>query len=165
MLTDFKESITKKTDEELLEYLSNIDRYSPEALACVIRELKIRGRKFSDEELRKISEQIRQQNINDEKEYVFRPFFTLKKNVVTDLKACFDNGLLYFFFGHFRIRAFFPKYQRGIQKSVDCSIRYFVYLFCAIRWQPGAPFFGLYFVYQCCWWLPVDTCNLGLAYW
>lgn len=87
MLTDFKESITKKTDEELLEYLGKTDRYSPEALAFVIRELKIRGRKFSDEELRKISEQIHQQNIVPEKEHVFRPFFTLKKNVVTDLKA------------------------------------------------------------------------------
>jgi hypothetical protein len=31
---DFNESMTQKTDEELLEYLSNIDRYSPEALAA-----------------------------------------------------------------------------------------------------------------------------------
>jgi hypothetical protein len=87
MSEDINESVTKKTDKELLEYLRNTDRYSPESLVLVINELKVRGRKFSDEELKTINNQTGEEEEIIEKEYAFRPFFTLKKNVVSDSNA------------------------------------------------------------------------------
>jgi hypothetical protein len=58
MRTHFEELMTKKTVEELTEFIDNFDRYSPEALTSAINELKVRGRDFSDEELKSLNERI-----------------------------------------------------------------------------------------------------------
>jgi hypothetical protein len=46
MEINFEELMTKKSEEGLNDYLTNIDKYVPEAIYAAISELKKRGRKF-----------------------------------------------------------------------------------------------------------------------
>jgi hypothetical protein len=87
MYTDFRELMSNKTDAELMEYITNIDRYSHEALVAVVNELKVRGHNFPDEELRSINEKIQIKKEVEEEDGFFRSSKSLRKNVVTDPNA------------------------------------------------------------------------------
>ena len=87
MRTHFEELMSKKTVEELTEFIDNFDRYSPEALTAAVNELKVRGRNFSDEELKSLSERIEKKREIEEDESLFRSSKSLRRNVVTDPNA------------------------------------------------------------------------------
>lgn len=87
MRTHFEELMTKKTVEELAEFIDNFDRYSPEALTAAINELKVRGRDFSDEELKSLNERIEKKKEIEEEESLFGSSKSMRKNVVTDPNA------------------------------------------------------------------------------
>ena len=46
MGTSFKELMTKKSDEGLMDYLINFNKYTPDAITAAVDELKRRGRNF-----------------------------------------------------------------------------------------------------------------------
>ena len=87
MRTHFEELMAKKTIEELTEFINNFDRYSPEALTAAINELKVRGRDFSDEELKSLNERIEKKKEIEEEESLFGSSKSMRKNVVTDPNA------------------------------------------------------------------------------
>ncbi len=87
MSTHFEELMSKKTVEELLEYLNDFNRYSPEALSAVIKELKVRGQSFSDEELKSFKERIERKKEIEEEESLFTSSKSLRRNIVTDTRA------------------------------------------------------------------------------
>ena len=65
-MTEFESSLRKKTDEELMEYVGNFERYAPWALSAVVNELKERGTALSDEELNSLYEKIeKKKEINE----------------------------------------------------------------------------------------------------
>jgi hypothetical protein len=87
MRTHFEELMSKKTVEELMEFIENFDRYSPEALTAAISELKVRGKDFSDEELKSWNTRIEKMKEVEDEENIFGSSKSLKKNVVTDPNA------------------------------------------------------------------------------
>jgi hypothetical protein len=87
MRTHFEELMANKTVEELLEFISNFDRYSSQAITAAVNELKVRGQNFSDEELKSINEKIKKKKEIEEEEDIFRSSKSLRKNVVTDPNA------------------------------------------------------------------------------
>ena len=87
MRTHFDELMVKKTVEELTEFIDNFDRYSPEAITAAINELKVRGKDFSDEELKSLSERIEKKKEIEDEESLFGSAKTMRKNVVTDPNA------------------------------------------------------------------------------
>jgi hypothetical protein len=87
MRTHFEEYMANKTIDELLDYTTNFDRYSPEALTAAINELKVKGHIFSEEELSSLNERIIKKKDIEEEESIFRSSKSLRKNVVTDPDA------------------------------------------------------------------------------
>lgn len=86
MRTHFEILMEKKTEDELFEFINNFDRYSPEAITAAYNELKLRGKDFSDDEIKTINDRIRKkQDIEDED--LFNSSKSLRKNVVTDSNA------------------------------------------------------------------------------
>jgi len=88
-MTEFESSLRKKTDEELMEYVGNFERYAPWALSAVVNELKERGTALSDEELNSLYEKIeKKKEINEEETLnIFGYPKSWKKYVVTDPDA------------------------------------------------------------------------------
>lgn len=87
MSTYFEELMTKKSDTELMEYINNYGKYTPEALIAVVNELKSRGQNISDEELRMINDKIEKYKKNEEEEKIEKASKSLRNNVVTDPDA------------------------------------------------------------------------------
>src|ERR1035437_5617584 len=87
MSTYFEELMIKRSDAELMEYINNFDKYTPEALIVVVNELKSRGHSISDEELRMINNKIEKCKKNEEEEKIEKASKSLRKNVVTDPDA------------------------------------------------------------------------------
>jgi len=87
MGTHFEELMAKKSDAELTEYISNIDRYAPEAITAVINEFKKRGRNYTDDELKSINEKIQKKIEIEEDDDIFKSSISWKKNIVTDADA------------------------------------------------------------------------------
>jgi len=87
MVTEFEKMMTKKTVEELMEYINNFERYSSWALTAVVNELKVRETIFSDEEFKSLYERIEKKKEIEEEGDFFRSSKSLKKNVVTDPNA------------------------------------------------------------------------------
>ncbi len=87
MKTHFEILMTKKTIDELLEYINNSDRYLPDALTAAINELKARGHNFSDDQLNSLNEKIKQKKEFVEDDNVFSASKSLRKNEVKDPNA------------------------------------------------------------------------------
>lgn len=51
MGTRFKELMSKKSEKELMDYLINFNKYTPDAITAAVDELKGRGRIFTEQEL------------------------------------------------------------------------------------------------------------------
>lgn len=79
--------MANKTVEDLLGIISDFDRYSSEAMAAAINELKLRGYNFSDDELQSINDKIEKKKEIEEEYSIFSSSKLLQKNVVTDPNA------------------------------------------------------------------------------
>jgi len=87
-MTHFESMMSKKTVEELTEYIDNFERYTSLALTAAINELKKRGVAFSDEELNSLYEKIeKKKEFEEEDDSIFGYSKLLQKNVVTDPNA------------------------------------------------------------------------------
>jgi hypothetical protein len=67
MEIDFAELMTKKSEQGLNEYITNIERYEPAAVNASIEELRKRGRNFTEEELESISIRIHNKETEEHK--------------------------------------------------------------------------------------------------
>ena len=83
----FEELMIKKSEAELMEYINNVGKYTPEALIAVVNELKSRGQNISDEELRMINDKVEKSKKEEEEEKIEKSSKSLRKNVVTDPDA------------------------------------------------------------------------------
>ena len=87
MGTSFKELMTKKSDEGLMDYLINFSKYTPDAITSAVDELKRRGRNFTEQELTEIKEKIETRIKADKEEDSLWGNDSWKANVVTDPDA------------------------------------------------------------------------------
>jgi hypothetical protein len=96
MRMDFEELMTQKSDVELIEYLSDIDRYMSGAIIAAVKELKKRGQKFTDDELNDIKEKIAKKIETEEEEDISWNSNSWKKKVVTDQNAplLYSHGVI-----------------------------------------------------------------------
>jgi hypothetical protein len=76
-----------KSEEGLMDYLNNLNKYTSEAIKAAADELKKRGRTFGDKELKEIDTKVQTRaNAENEEDTLF-PSNSWKKNVVTDPNA------------------------------------------------------------------------------
>lgn len=87
MGTRFKELMSKKSEKELLDYLINFNKYTPDSITAAVDELKGRGRNFTQQELIEIKEKI-ETSVKSERELdSLWSTDSLKINMVTDTDA------------------------------------------------------------------------------
>lgn len=87
MAKSLREVMMGKSEAGLAEYLGNFTKYTPDAIKAAADELKRRGRKFSEEELKEIDIKIaKRKDAEDEEDTLFASG-SWKKNVVTDPNA------------------------------------------------------------------------------
>ena len=86
-MTHFESLMTKKTIEELMEYIDHFEDYSSYALTAVVNELKVREMDFSDEEFNSLYERIEKKKEIEEEDNIFGSSKSLRKNIVTDPNA------------------------------------------------------------------------------
>lgn len=79
--------MTKKSEDGLNEYLTNTDRYVPDAIYAAINELKKRGRIFSEDELQTVKDKIQKKIESQKKESEATKPPRWDKNKVTDANA------------------------------------------------------------------------------
>jgi len=87
MTTSLREVMSKKSDEGLMDYLTNFNKYTPDAIKAAVDELKRRGRSFSDEELNDINVNIQARVKAESEEETLWTSNQWKKSVVTDQDA------------------------------------------------------------------------------
>ncbi|MBX2967721.1 MAG: hypothetical protein KF845_16385 [Cyclobacteriaceae bacterium] len=88
MAKSLREVMNGKSDEGLMDYLDNFQKYTPEAIRTVVDELKSRGRNFNDEELKEINIKIEKRTkAESEEDTLFAPNNAWKQSVVTDPNA------------------------------------------------------------------------------
>lgn len=75
----------QKSEEGLMDYLNNFQRYVPDAISAAVEELKSRGKNFTEAELEAIRAKIdkRIKAVNDDDD----PFGSSPNEVVTDAGA------------------------------------------------------------------------------
>ena len=76
-----------KSEEGLTDYLNNFNRYTPDAIAAAVDELKRRGRNFSEEELNEIDLKIQIRTKTEREEDTLFASNSWKQSVVTDPNA------------------------------------------------------------------------------
>src|SRR5688572_4172085 len=86
MQIDFEELMANKSEDGLIEYITNSNIYTPEAIYAAINELKKRGRQFTSEEVEEINSKL-QAKRDEEKKVEKVSSNTWKKNLVNDLGA------------------------------------------------------------------------------
>lgn len=86
MEINFEQTMAKKSEDGLLEYVNNIDKYTPESIVAAVKELKKRGRDFSEEEIRNINSKIKSKIEAEKKEDAIW-IGSWKDNFVTDPNA------------------------------------------------------------------------------
>jgi hypothetical protein len=86
-MTEFESLLSKKTVEELMEYIDDFERYAPWALTAVVNELKARETVLHDEELNSLYERIEKKKEIEEEQTLFGSKESMKKYVVTDPNA------------------------------------------------------------------------------
>jgi hypothetical protein len=87
MGTRFKELMSKKSEEELMDYLINFNTYAPDAITAAVDELKGRGRNFTEQELIEIKEKIETSAKSEQEVDSLWSTDSLKINMVTDTNA------------------------------------------------------------------------------
>jgi predicted double-glycine peptidase len=87
MELDFEELMTKKSEDGLMEYVTNINRYTPESIVAAVNELKKRGRQLTDEELGTIKVKIQEKLATEKKENEIWSTNSWKENVVESSNA------------------------------------------------------------------------------
>lgn len=87
MGTGFRELMTKKSDDGLMEYLTNFKKYTPDAIIAAVDELKRRGRNFTEQELDEINEKIETRFKAEKEVDSLWSNESWKANVVTDINA------------------------------------------------------------------------------
>jgi hypothetical protein len=88
MAKSLREVMNGKSEEGLVDYLNNFQKYTPDAIRYAVDELKRRGRNFNDEELKEINIKIEKRTKAESEEYtLFVPNNAWKQNVVTDANA------------------------------------------------------------------------------
>jgi hypothetical protein len=63
MEIDFQEKMATKTNEELVDYTQNVNKYVAEAINAAVAELKSRGHHFSESELEEIQSALTKKQI------------------------------------------------------------------------------------------------------
>ncbi len=87
MARSLREVMNGKSDEGLMGYLNNFQKFTPEAIKAAADELKRRGRNFSEGELKEIDVKIEnRKNSEDEDDTLFASD-SWKKKVVKDPNA------------------------------------------------------------------------------
>ena len=87
MGTRFKELMSKKSEKELMDYLINFNKYTPDAITAAVDELKGRGRNFTEQELIEIKEKIETSDKSEKEVDSLWSTDSLKLNIVTDTNA------------------------------------------------------------------------------
>ncbi len=87
MEPDFEKLMTKKSDDGLMEYVTNINRYTPESIIAAVNELKKRGRQFTEEELGTTKIKIQEKSEAEKKENEIWSTNSWKENVVDNPNA------------------------------------------------------------------------------
>lgn len=87
MGTRFKELMSKKSEKELMDYLINFKKYTPDAITAAVDELKGRGKNFTEQELIEIKEKIDASAKSEKEEDSLWGNDSLKANIVTDPNA------------------------------------------------------------------------------
>jgi hypothetical protein len=87
MAKSLREVMNGKSDEGLMDYLNNFNKYTPEAIMTAVEELKRRGRTFSDEELKEIESKVQTRARAENEEDTLFASHSSKKSVVTDPNA------------------------------------------------------------------------------
>ena len=81
------EVMNGKSDEGLMDYLNNFQKYTPEAIKSSADELKRRGRTFSQEELKEIDVKIENRRNSEDEEDTLFASDSWKNKVVKDPNA------------------------------------------------------------------------------
>ena len=89
MGTSFRDLMTTKSDDGLMEYLTNFRKYTPGAITAAVDELKRRGKTFTEQELADIKEKIETRIKEDKEEDSLWGNGSWTANVVTDMNAPF----------------------------------------------------------------------------
>jgi hypothetical protein len=87
MTKGLREVMNGKSDEGLMDYLNNFQKYTPEAIKSATDELIRRGRNFSDEELKEIDVKIENRTNSEDEEDTLFASDSWKKKVVKDPNA------------------------------------------------------------------------------
>jgi hypothetical protein len=97
MEIDFKELMSKKSDEALQFYLLNRSKFVLEAVEAAIEELKVRGKVITADEVENIRNEFRQRKLLEDKEK--KSWYGLNRNVVSDKNApeLYSEQAIYFF--------------------------------------------------------------------
>jgi hypothetical protein len=82
MEPNFEELMTRKSDDGLMEYVTNINLYTPESIYAALNELKKRGRQFTDEELGTIKIKIQEKMAEEKKRDEIWSTNSWKENIV-----------------------------------------------------------------------------------
>jgi hypothetical protein len=87
MKKSLSEVMNGKSDEGLIDYINNFQKYTPEAIRSAADELKRRGRNFSEEELKEIEVKIENRIKSEDEEETLFASGSWKKKVVEDPNA------------------------------------------------------------------------------
>lgn len=87
MAKSLREIISGKSDEGLMDYLSNFNKYTPESITAARDELRRRGKQFSGDELREIDLKIQERTTVEADEAGFFGTDSGSRYVVTDSNA------------------------------------------------------------------------------
>ena len=91
-----REVMMEKSEDGLADYLENFTKYTPDAIRAAADELKRRGRKFSEEELKEIDIKIANRKDAEDEEDTLFASGSWRKNVTTDPNAplLFSKGAI-----------------------------------------------------------------------
>ncbi|MBS1542307.1 MAG: hypothetical protein JST14_01630 [Bacteroidetes bacterium] len=87
MEIDFESLMSRKSDEGLMDYLTNADKYTPEAITAAVNELKKREKHISEEQLSQIKTKIQNKIEANKKESESLASNFWQKNTVTNEEA------------------------------------------------------------------------------
>lgn len=87
MEPSFDEMMANKSDEDLMEYIDNVPKYTVQAIQAAINELRKRGKQFTQEDLQEINQTIKEKATLKQKEEDTLKTNSWKKNIVTDPNA------------------------------------------------------------------------------
>ena len=79
-----REVMNGLSDEGLMDYITNFNKYTPEAIRAAVDELKKRGTSFTNQELSEIDSKIQDRTKAEIEDDTLFPSDSWKRNVVTD---------------------------------------------------------------------------------